>query len=56
MGLNITIISEMVSNLFYPNDITGQSRNSFKELIEKAFAEYSTNGHISEEQFCKAMV
>eukprot|EP01006_Ploeotia_vitrea_P067731 TRINITY_DN98228_c0_g1_i1.p1 TRINITY_DN98228_c0_g1~~TRINITY_DN98228_c0_g1_i1.p1 ORF type:complete len:127 (-),score=2.87 TRINITY_DN98228_c0_g1_i1:212-592(-) len=54
-GLYISLISEMVSNLFYPNDETGQSRAKFKELIEKAFEDYSTNGTITEEQFCKAM-
>lgn len=56
-NLKVSLISEMVSNLFYPNEEGGTSRTQFKNLIEKAFSQYSSgNGEISEDQFCKAMV
>ncbi|KRX00177.1 hypothetical protein PPERSA_10676 [Pseudocohnilembus persalinus] len=56
-NLKISMISEMVSNLFYPNDQIGDSRNKFKLLIEKAFEQYSSNNNqeITEDNFCKAM-
>lgn len=36
-GLKVGLISEMVSNLFYPNDKTGESKKNFKNLVEQAF-------------------
>lgn len=33
----------MVSNLFYPNDVTGEAKKSFKDLIEKAFKSHTVN-------------
>lgn len=46
----------MVSNLFYPNDIEGKAKQTFKELIEKAFKNYCFKDEINEESFCNAMV
>lgn len=36
-NLKVELISDMVSNLFYPNDTSGESKESFKKLIENAF-------------------
>jgi len=33
----------MVSSLFYPNDVSGESKKAFKDLIEKAFKTYTRN-------------
>ena len=55
-GIKISIISEMVSNLFYPFDETGEAKSQFKDLIENAFKNYCFKDEISEENFCSAMV
>ncbi|EAS07408.2 hypothetical protein TTHERM_00569460 (macronuclear) [Tetrahymena thermophila SB210] len=57
IGIKISLISEMVSNLFYPNDVTGEAKKAFKDLIEKAFKSHTVNNkeEITEQQFCSAM-
>lgn len=47
----------MVSNLFYPFDQSGDAKESFKLLIEKAFKNFNGlhKDEITEEQFCAAM-
>ncbi|KAL4510718.1 hypothetical protein ABPG72_004872 [Tetrahymena utriculariae] len=57
IGIKISLISDMVSNLFYPNDATGEAKKAFKDLIEKAFKSHTVNNkeEITEQQFCSAM-
>lgn len=55
MGIKISLISEMVSSLFYPHDENGEAKQNFKQLIETSFRSYCFKDEISEESFCNAM-
>lgn len=55
LGIKISLISEMVSSLFYPNDQNGEAKRNFKNLIEQSFKSYCFKDEISEEAFCNAM-
>jgi len=56
-GIKISIISEMVSNLFYPFDEKGEAKGKFKQLIEDSFKTYChvIKDEITEDKFCEAM-
>lgn len=55
--ISIDLLSEVVSNIFYPNEVTGEARRRYKTLIYNILKEASHyEKAISELDFCKAMV
>lgn len=57
-GIDIQILSKILSNMYYPNDSEEdhQQRNKLKYIIESAFSMYLTDfKYITEKKFIQAM-
>jgi len=56
LGIKTSILTEVVANLFYPNDLDKNAKDKFKKSIEDIFKKYSFKDEINEEDFCKLLV
>lgn len=50
------MICDIVTNMFYPFDLKGDTKAKYREMIKGVLDKYTVKGEINEEDFCLAMV
>ena len=56
LGIKVSILTDVVSNLFYPYDLDQVAKGKFKKSIEEIFKKYTFKEEINEEDFCRLLV
>lgn len=56
IGIKVSILTDIVANLFYPNNLDNTAKDKFKKSINDIFKKYSFKDEINEDDFCKLLV
>lgn len=56
LGIKVSVLTDVVANLFYPYDLDPVAKAKFKKSIEEIFRKYSFKDDINEEDFCRLLV